>query len=531
MFVREARTSTSWLVVWAVLAIAPIAAYAQPLVRWAVSDNPLAYLVWVPLVAAVWAIDNLRRVAPYRDDEELNALVGGTLALTVAFVLVAGPRLWPYAFTTGYLAFLFLPAWALALGWLWFGVGATRVLIAPLAYLLLAWPPLLSAVANRVEGALLRLDTSALAALVRLPVAWLTLNPHTDVVRVVHGAGVVSLSLGAACSGVDGVLAVAIILPFVLGRAVVRWPAMAALVVTTAGASLLLNLVRMAALVTSLHVWGAGFAMGVVHPVLGPALFVLLALVSVRWAVRWRIVPPDAPPTEDAVALPSSARTLAGLVLAFALGVLLWPVMTGSAGPPETPLRVPSFQPAALFPRLAGFRTIPLGSEHASARLGSGTVGAAVAYANGAGAYVLARLWLGSSATALGGDLPDAGLLFPSDEVRAVHPLSVVPGTLAALYSVALPSGHPGDAPPLYLDMEWTRIVTLGRRTGYLHVALAVPPEAAAAWARQAAGTPLAPPATDAPWLVAAHGTIAPALSPMLPRLVGFGARFANALG
>jgi exosortase/archaeosortase family protein len=346
VLVQQVRTSTSWLVTWAVLVLLPLGAYAQPLIQWALSDNPLAYLVWIPVIAMVWAVDNLRRVPSYPDDAELNSIMGGALAVTVGFALIAGPHLWPYVFTSDQLAFLLWPLWALALAWLWFGVATTKALIAPLAYLLLAWPPVLSVVVAHTQGPLLRVDQAFLGFVARGTGGWLAIT-GPDIVRVLHAGHGVLLAVATACSGTDSLLGALIVLPFVLSRAVGPFGRKVVLVVLTGVASLVLNLVRMAGLLVALHLWGEPLALGVLHPLLGPLLFAALAFGVVRIADRWSLVPVEPPPSDDVVALPSPGRTVSGLLLACALGAGLLPALTAPGGP---------------FPR--SFRLPPRGSRH-----------------------------------------------------------------------------------------------------------------------------------------------------------------------
>jgi exosortase/archaeosortase family protein len=532
VLVSQVRTSTSWLVTWAVLAVGPLVPYALPLVRWALADTPLAYLVWVAPIAMLWAVDNIRRLPAYPDDGELNSLMGGALLFTVGLALIGGPHLWPFVFTQDRLALLLWPLWALALAWLWFGVAVTPALIAPLSFLLLGWPPLMQVVAAHTQGALLALDRAVLSAATRLPgtVAWLRLASDASVVRIAYGHGWLPVAVASACSGADSVLAAIIVLPFVLSRSVGSGVLKVALVGATAGAALVLNLLRVAVLLIALHLWGSAFTFGTLHPVLGPLLFLVLAVTLVRVADRLHLLPLEGPAGDDVVSLPSPGRTVAGLLSAIALTLGLLPVMTAPPGVLGRTVAVRSLTPLSLFPHLAGFTPVVLGTYDDSSVLGPGSASAAVAYSNPAGAYVLAQVWLTPTLGALGSYGYDNCLMFHGDTIVATRSFALADGALATAYGVELPPAQVGGRGPLYLDVEWTHSVTADGRTAYIRVALAAPPEAAAAWAGQGHQVPKAPPLWDGPWIVPDHGRFPIDLGPMLDRIVAFANRFDRGL-
>ncbi len=530
MLARGARTSTSWLVAWAVLALAPLLPYARPLLGWALSDSPLAYLVWVPPVAMLWAVDNLRRVQAYPDDGELNALLGGTLALVLGLALVGGPHLWPYVFTADDIALLLWPVWALALAWLWFGVGATPALLAPLAFLWLAWPPLMLLVAVHSQGLLLTLDRTLLGNLARLAPAWLRLAPGTGSVRILHAGRWLELTVASACSGADSILAAAILLPFLLSRSRGDPGRRIALIALALAVAFVLNLLRIGILFVALHAWGEAFALGLLHPVLGSLLFAALAVALAEVAERLDLLPRPKDAGVNTLALPTPARILGGAAAALLVLVGLLPVMTAAPGALGRPIGVRSLVPLALFPALPGLRPVILGTFDDSSILGPASDSAAVAYSDRAGAYALAEIWVTPTLGALSSYGFDQCLLFHGDDVRARRSLVLGPGTLATLYAVAMPPAHIGRAASLYLDLEWSHEVRVRGRSAYVRIALALPPEPSSAWRGQPSRKPTPAPASDALWLAPSSGSVPSVLRPELGRLVALAARFDQGL-
>ncbi len=159
--------------VWGVLSLVPLAAYALPLWQNVLADTPIAYLIWIPLLAVLWGASGIRRSAPVNDDSELDGILGGGLLLVVGAALVIGPARWPYFFVMESAGLLLWPLWTLGMAWLLFGVGVTPALLGPLAYLLFSWPPLLGAVATMTQGVLVQVAIASIAHLSQF-VPWIT---------------------------------------------------------------------------------------------------------------------------------------------------------------------------------------------------------------------------------------------------------------------------------------------------------------------------------------------------------------------
>lgn len=518
------RGRTARLIAWGILVLLPFAPYATPLVGYALADTPLAYLAWVPVIAVIWSVDSLRRIAPYPDDPEINLLMGGTPTLLLALTLLGGPHLWPFVFTSGDIAFLLWPLWALSLAWLWFGVGVTRRLLAPLAFLYLAWPPLLTVAATHTQGVLLALDGRLLRTVAAAAGGWLRQGTVSDTFLVLHAGHTVTVTVASACSGADSLLAAIIVLPFVLSRVPGHHTAKVGLALLTGLGALALNVARMAAILAALHAWGAKFALGTLHPVLGPALFVVLALAVMWGAERLGLL--DAAPPTGHVALPGWQRTSLGAGLGLALAAALIPVASAPAGMLGTPVAVRSFAPVALVPALPGFRPVILGRYDDASILGPGSRSVAVAYSDKQGAYVLAQMWVATSLGAFSSYTYNNCLLFHGDNLLAVRPLRMPDATLATLYAVALaPTKFRGQG-TRYLDIEWTHAIALGSRTEYLRTAVAVPVEAVSVWAGNASAPLTTPVITEVPWVAPSRGRLPAGLRGDMPKLVAFAERF-----
>lgn len=529
MFVSQVRTSTSWIVTWAVLGVLPLVAYAAPLVRFAAADTPLAYLVWVVPIALVWAVDNLRRLPAYRAEPRTSAALGGLLLAVVAAALVLAPRLWPFTFQADDLALLAWPLGLLALAWLWFGPAVTPSLAAPLAFLWLAWPPLLATASARASATLLVLAHGVLSLAAGL-------MPNTLVVGagpayglgVAHSGHVVALSLTAACSGADGLIAALILLPFLLSRCEGSLGRRLLLVFAAALLAVVLNLARVAVLLVLVGRWGPAFALSWPHAVLGLALFFILGAILARLAAAWRLLPIEAPPGDDAIVLPTPARTVAGgsgLLLAALValpGAIAPPGALGVAVPVQTLAAV------ALLPRLPGRPLRVLADPPAQPALAAAAPAAAAAYTLPGGGSVTARLWLTPSLQALGPYAYAACLACGAAGPAAARDLTLAPDTPARAY-LLWPHGRAGRPA---LDVEWTEAVVWRGRLAYLHAALTAT-GTAAPFAPAAAGA--GPGAPRASWLFArlpapVAGSLPAAVVPVWRRLVPFAQGFEHAL-
>jgi exosortase len=259
------------------LSLGPLAAYAAPLWQDILADTPIAYLMWIPLLAIIWGAQELQRSEVDPGDAELDAILGVSLLLVTGAALVIGPARWPYFFVMDNGGLLLWPLWLLGMSWLLFGISVTPRLLSPAAYLLLAWPPLLSAVASLTQSVLVRIAIGAVTDLSRF-LPWLQTQGQGTFL-VAHGSTLVPVLVSNACSGADSAVGAAILLPVLLARLRgALWRKMLLVLAAIVGA-VVLNVLRLAAIIAAIHYLGAAFALGVVHPSLGFVLFAFLAAI------------------------------------------------------------------------------------------------------------------------------------------------------------------------------------------------------------------------------------------------------------
>jgi len=465
---------------WAVLSLAPLTAYALPLWQNILADTPIAYLLWIPPLAVFWGLSALGEPRAAKDDPELDAILGFALLLAAGGALVIGAVRWPYVFVMDDAGLLLWPLWVLGMAWLIFGIGSTRRLLAPLGYLLLCWPPILTLAARFTQGVLMRLAVGALSGLAQ-HVAWLKAATPSGTFLVGHAGATVPVLVSSACSGADSALGAAILLPLVFARTQgAMWRKLLLAAAALVGA-VLLNLVRLSILVTAVHAFGPAFALGFLHQSLGLVLFA--ALAGALWAFAGsfglrEIGRPAAGSTHAAW-----PRIVLGAALAAGLFWALWPVLQTPYGAPGRPLSVRTGDPWALLPQVPGFRVLTRHRYGESSVLGPGSSSLAATYVASGGASVLAEVWL----TPNSGGLASYGfsncLLFHGQQIHALRVFDVGLGTPAVDYALTLPPGQAAGGWQPYEDVEWESAVQLPNGTvRYVRYAVAALPQRPSAW-------------------------------------------------
>ncbi len=482
------------LAAWGLLSLVPLAAYALPLWQNVLADTPTAYLIWIPLLAVLWGASGIQRCTPVNDDSELDAILGGGLLLVVGAALVIGPARWPYLFVMQSAGLLLWPLWTLGMAWLLFGVGVTPALVGPLAYLLFSWPPLLGAVATVTQGVLVQVAITSIAHLSRF-IPWITAQGQPGAFLVAGHGSLVPVVISQACSGADSALGVAIILPVLLTQYVgVAWRKGLLIVGALAGA-ILFNLLRLAAIMASIHFAGSAFTFGLLHPMLGFVLFALLALLLLAAARQLGLVPQ--PPSTLRLPPVGWGRKGGSWLMGAALFVSLWPLFTTPYGAPGKPLQVRTAGVAALLPRLPGFRVTKVQRFDDSSILGPGAVSFADTYVSRGGAQVLAEVW----STPDLGNLESYGfrdcLAFHGERTNAMRVFDVAPATAAADYALQLPPVEVGAAWASYEDIEWESAVRIpDGSVRYLRYAVAALPQSTAEWPKSLSAIRSPAPAT-----------------------------------
>lgn len=479
---RSRGRAGALLVLWAVLALAPMAAYAFPLWQNALADTPTAYLVWIPFLAAAWGMWALREVRPYADDAEIDGILGIVLMVSVGALLILGPYRWPSLFFFHSLGLLLWPLWALAVVWMLFGVGVTRQLLGPLGYLALAWPPMLTAVAAVTQGVLLALAVGVLNRAGHL-LPWFHAQVGVPGTYLVHTAAAwTSIIVSQACSGADSLLAAAILIPLLLTQFQGAGGRKAALVAVTLAGAVVLNLVRLGAIIWALHAFGYRFAFGVLHPVLGFALFAVLSLslVQVGGWLGLRLRPSVR--RSPGLSLAGPFRTITAVLLSGALAFGLLPLLSVPAGAVGKPLPVANADPAALLPSLRGFRQTVVGRFDDSSILGPSSTSVAEAYRATSGAYLLAEVWETPNLSTLRSYTYDNCLLFHGDDLTAIRPILLGKDAVGTAYAVRMPAAVPGGLRAMYADVEWTTSIQTSQGVRYLRYSIAAPAQEVAAW-------------------------------------------------
>jgi len=466
---------------WAFLSVWPMIFYAQPLWQNALADTPIAYLIWIPILSMAWAWWNLGTIAqPYPDDAEANLLLGGLATLVIGLILALGPVRWPSTFVYEHAGLLLWPFWSLSLAWILFGLGATRYLLAPLAYLFLAWPPIFGAIADRTQNILVRWAITALTWLAH-QVPWLITGP-TGTFYVRHGSQWAGVVIAQACSGADSLLGAAILIPLMLTILKGPWRRLAILVGTALVGALLINWVRLFIIVGAVHWVGSGWTFTYLHPILGFLLFAGLALglTGLAGALRLRV-----PQAWHGQALPRIQRAqpiLSGLFAAFLfLGLL--PYLSLPPGYFGNPAPEPTDHLSRLMPRLAGFTRLPKYYANESSILGPGSATLADLYVSDRGAQILTEVWSTPSASNLASYGFHNCLLYHGENVQAQWSFGLAPGIAATAYAVSLPPAvYGGPAGPTYIDIEWTDAIRGSYGVRYQRWSVALFPTAPALW-------------------------------------------------
>jgi len=301
-------------------------------------QTPLAYLGLVPIGALLllW-ISSARHPAPPlgRHDLPLDFVLGRALgigllatAIVIAVLLPTGlgPRFWLYR-----LDLLSMPFFVAGLIALLFGVRRLWTFKSSVLFLLLAWPVpygmFLTSWLDAFTGATAQAvhAVSVLLSIGRLA------SPDGTVVVLDHGGSSFAVSIGSACSGVNGLVGF-----LLLGTAlmlIVRGTALRRLVWLTVGLSIvwLLNIARIELVLVTGVTLGPEFAFDVLHPLAGLLVFNVGVLITLwlvpRIGLRFVELPDRRahPETKQPLRLRQGLRTsvVVAIAIVIAAGVAL----------------------------------------------------------------------------------------------------------------------------------------------------------------------------------------------------------------
>lgn len=464
-----------WILLWVAGSVVPVMPYAVGLVQQAAADTPYAYLIWIPIFGFCWAGLSLVRIGQYNDDAELNSISALALLAVVGALMVHGMYGDSAALFVGdNVGILLWPFWALGLSWLMFGVGTTKVLLRPLAYLFLAWTPLYTEVVNLTTNPLLSMSGASISFLTSF-ISWI--RPMQSVAEtwlVNSPQGWYPVQLVTACSGSDSFLAMLILLPVVL---VVFEGKLSMKLILTGIAALItvpMNILRLYLLLGSLHIFGGNFTFGILHPMLGALLFILaiivLALIGKLLHLRGR----DIAATGN-LHVPKLGRSVLFGIVAIVVTVLMFPLYGWASGSLAAPVTVNTNQISQLMPTLPGYNRVQIGDFNEAEPLGPGAYSIAYAYSNVRGTYMMGEDFLTYNI----GDLQSYGvqncLIFHGNTILAQKSFNISSGVPADAFIILLPGNTPTAPRTLYEEISFTYAINYKGQEAYIRSEFAAP--------------------------------------------------------
>lgn len=472
---RSSRHDRShlWIMLWLIGSILPLVPYTFPLWIAAFSDNPYAYLIWIPIFSFVWASLSIWRTKALNSDAELSTMMG-LVALGVAgTLLVVGRTKWQLIFVSHSAGLLVWPLWSLGLAWVLFGVGTTAVLWRPLLYLALAWPPLYSSLVsmtNPVLDAMANGTVRWLSSIFR----WLTPGSPVGTYLVTFGHTSVTVYVSSVCSGADSLLAMLILFPIIMvsfsgsiGRKL--WLTLMSILLALAA-----NLLRLLLIIVTLHQFGSRFALGILHPVLGVLLFTGMVLFTF-WIAHKLGLKNRALPSVGKIGRPSLLRlSVAGGTVSL-LTLLLLPLYYPAAGSVRKPVVVATSTLANLMPAMPGWHQQLVGNYDASSILGPGAKSTAVTYTTFQGDYALAEMWWTYHPLMLQGYGEQNCLLFHGASLLDTRTIKLSNAVEATVYTVLLPAKQVGGTRDVFTDTVYEYNVNYHQQNAYIRMEIAAP--------------------------------------------------------
>ena len=253
------------------LASLPFLLSAWRLVKDSLLDVPEAYLICIPVVAFFWMGFQLHRYSQQR--------VRGPWHWPVVVLVACGLILqWSFGhgletpFSTAFL--IFWPLWAGIVMAALYGRQVIALLWAPLFYLYLAWPPLYIAIINAINPFLQHASYSILNSFAHY-FSWIQPG-GVGSYGVHYGSRWIVTNVTAACSGSDSLLALLAIFPVALLVFDNSFKRKALIVAVGCVLAFIGNNLRIMAVLWAIHMWGPYWGLDVIHPLLGPVIFILL---------------------------------------------------------------------------------------------------------------------------------------------------------------------------------------------------------------------------------------------------------------
>lgn len=271
-------TSLQWKAyLWGLtILVIPFFLYAERLVTDSLKDVPEAYLIWIPILGFFWMYWRMQ----HRQSNSTQSRPGW---VSLAVVLLAGGLAFfggdPASVSLKNLVLLLWPLWSLFSVWVLFGEEYVALVTLPALYLYLCWPPLFIRIINAMNPYLERWSYQALSWFSH-GLSWIVTvskMPVEFAVRDTHQW--VAINVTASCSGSDSLLALLVLFPIVLIIFDISWWRKALIITLGCVVAFWANAVRIFIIFWVTHVAGVFWAFSVVHPLIGPVMFVLLVVV------------------------------------------------------------------------------------------------------------------------------------------------------------------------------------------------------------------------------------------------------------
>lgn len=279
MSAQRTRGWLSYLTAFGISTI-PFVLYAGRLVQDSLSDVPEAYLVWIPLVSYFWIGWQLQRTP---ETERSYRVAPWFLGLVAAVGLLLGLTLGgmaPTRFNDS--ALLLWPVWTAMVMWVLYGLPTLAQIWRPLLYLYLVWPPIYIWIIDRLNP---HLEAAAYHILNGFShaVPWLHVLAAPGTYAVDYAGKPILVGVTAACSGSDSILALLVLFPVALLVFEMTWRRKLLMVAAGCGLAFIANILRIMVIFFVAHHWGPYWAFTIVHPLIGPLLFVVLVLLLLSY--------------------------------------------------------------------------------------------------------------------------------------------------------------------------------------------------------------------------------------------------------
>lgn len=260
------------------------------LLRGLALETPLAYLALVPVI--VLLLIAIRALVPHREpdihDRYLDYMIGLPLLATALVLLVVLPIRLSSFYWYWRIDLLSLPLFLAGAVSLVFGLRALWRVRLAIAFLFLAWPLPYLIVLNGELNAVTAVTLGMLRFILGVvPLAQSLPSTDQALFVVDHAGSRFTVSVGSACSGVNGMVGFGLVgLAF---ASLVRGRLSAKLLWLAAGLALiwLLDVARILAIFAAGSQWGEKFALNVLHPVVGLAFFNVGVLIMVAALPRF----------------------------------------------------------------------------------------------------------------------------------------------------------------------------------------------------------------------------------------------------